>query len=213
MPVRIYWRNLPHWRQNGATYFVTFRLADSIPMHVAMAWATEREAWLKAWGIHPGLVEEERRRRYLAIPRVQRRAYELLEARRFLSELDKCHGRCELRDPRAREVLVDALHFQHEGRGYCGDYVVMPNHGHWLVQPRRPAELEDILHSVKRHSSLMVNRLMGRAGKLWQRESFDHIVRSREALEWYRSYIADNPKKARLREHESSYYRADWLDA
>jgi hypothetical protein len=30
-PVRRYLRHLPHWRQDGATYFVTFRLADSIP--------------------------------------------------------------------------------------------------------------------------------------------------------------------------------------
>jgi putative transposase len=85
--------------------------------------------------------------------------------------------------------------------------------GHWLVQPRKPVELEDILHSVKRHSSLMVNRLTGRSGKLWQRESFDHIVRNREALEWYRFYIANNPKKARLREYEYICHRADWLDA
>lgn len=25
-------RNLPHWRQSGVTYFITFRLADSLPM-------------------------------------------------------------------------------------------------------------------------------------------------------------------------------------
>ena len=31
LPMSIYLRNLPHWRQQGATYFVTFRLADSIP--------------------------------------------------------------------------------------------------------------------------------------------------------------------------------------
>ncbi|MFT5467519.1 MAG: hypothetical protein ACI8UO_002623 [Verrucomicrobiales bacterium] len=24
-------RNLPHWRQDGATYFVTYRLSDSLP--------------------------------------------------------------------------------------------------------------------------------------------------------------------------------------
>jgi len=29
-PVTIYERHLPHWRQPGATYFVTFRLADSL---------------------------------------------------------------------------------------------------------------------------------------------------------------------------------------
>jgi hypothetical protein len=31
LPIRFYQRHLPHWRQVGATYFVTFRLADSIP--------------------------------------------------------------------------------------------------------------------------------------------------------------------------------------
>ena len=29
--IRIYTRHLPHRRQDGATYFVTFRLADSLP--------------------------------------------------------------------------------------------------------------------------------------------------------------------------------------
>ena len=31
LPLTVYMRNLPHWRQQGATYFITFRLADSIP--------------------------------------------------------------------------------------------------------------------------------------------------------------------------------------
>lgn len=30
-PLTFYMRDLPHWRQEGATYFVTFRLADSLP--------------------------------------------------------------------------------------------------------------------------------------------------------------------------------------
>ncbi len=29
--VRVYRRNLPHWRQDGCTYSVTFGLADAIP--------------------------------------------------------------------------------------------------------------------------------------------------------------------------------------
>src|SRR6516165_10187995 len=32
-PVTVYQRHLPHWRQEGATYFVTFRLADSLPQY------------------------------------------------------------------------------------------------------------------------------------------------------------------------------------
>lgn len=34
---------LPHWRQGGAIYAVTFRLADSVPRHVLEGWRLERE--------------------------------------------------------------------------------------------------------------------------------------------------------------------------
>jgi len=30
-PLQIYTGGLPHWRQAGVPYFVTFRLADAIP--------------------------------------------------------------------------------------------------------------------------------------------------------------------------------------
>ncbi|MDH3718696.1 MAG: hypothetical protein OES79_11305, partial [Planctomycetota bacterium] len=29
--IEIYIRTLPHWRQKGATYFVTFNLSDALP--------------------------------------------------------------------------------------------------------------------------------------------------------------------------------------
>jgi len=32
-------RHVPHWRQEGATYFITFRLADSIPKDKLIQWA------------------------------------------------------------------------------------------------------------------------------------------------------------------------------
>jgi len=56
--LRVYTRNLPHWRQPGATYFVTFRLIDSIPYDVwqemrgeAMAWREriDREEKIPSW--------------------------------------------------------------------------------------------------------------------------------------------------------------------
>ena len=31
LPLTVYFRHLPHWRQEGATYFVTFRLIDALP--------------------------------------------------------------------------------------------------------------------------------------------------------------------------------------
>jgi hypothetical protein len=44
-PVTIYVRHLPHWRQEGATYFVTFRLQDSLPQ----VKLDELEQWRLEW--------------------------------------------------------------------------------------------------------------------------------------------------------------------
>lgn len=49
-PVRVYQRRLPHWRQKGATYFVTFRLGDSIPQTHLQALKRLRDEWER---IHP----------------------------------------------------------------------------------------------------------------------------------------------------------------
>src|SRR2546423_13773538 len=37
---------LPHWQQDGATYFVTFHLADSVPSDLLADWRHQREAWM-----------------------------------------------------------------------------------------------------------------------------------------------------------------------
>ena len=41
---------LPHWQQQGAIYFVTFRLVDSVPMRLLNQWESERKNWLR---VHP----------------------------------------------------------------------------------------------------------------------------------------------------------------
>jgi len=47
-PTDIKHRNLPHWQQKGTTYFVTFRLYDSIPQEVSENIKRERKQWLEA---------------------------------------------------------------------------------------------------------------------------------------------------------------------
>ena len=46
--VRIYFTSMPHWRQDGCTYFVTYRLADSIPAKVVEEWDFEKLKWIQA---------------------------------------------------------------------------------------------------------------------------------------------------------------------
>ena len=45
-PVSVYSRNLPHWRQEGATYFVTFHLSDSIPAPQVKLLKEMKATWL-----------------------------------------------------------------------------------------------------------------------------------------------------------------------
>jgi hypothetical protein len=44
-PVTIYQRHLPHWRQDGASYFVTCRLADSLPQVKLQELAALKREW------------------------------------------------------------------------------------------------------------------------------------------------------------------------
>jgi len=45
LPVRRYERHLPHWRQDGATYFATFNLADAIPANKQREIESIRRDW------------------------------------------------------------------------------------------------------------------------------------------------------------------------
>jgi putative transposase len=46
-PVTMYMRHLPHWRQDGATYFVTYRLGDSLPQEKLDELRQFKQEWEK----------------------------------------------------------------------------------------------------------------------------------------------------------------------
>jgi len=210
-PIRRYRRHLPHWRQEGVLYFTTFRLADSIPARVLRGWNEDRRRWLEGHGVTPDLPQAEWTARYQQIPEGVRRAFEREEARRLHVELDRCHGRCALRDPEAAAIVEMALLFFHGKRLHCGDFVIMPNHVHWIVAPYTEDSFEKLLGSIKRYAAVHINKLVGRTGTLWQQESFDRIVRDGKDLDRIREYIKENPAKAKLGLHEYRYRRCDWL--
>src|SRR5690349_8044648 len=50
LPLTFYEGLLPHWRQEGATYFVTFRLADSLPASKLREYRAFKSEWQR---LHP----------------------------------------------------------------------------------------------------------------------------------------------------------------
>ena len=211
-PVRIYRRNLPHWRQDNATYFVTFRLADSIPRQVLLGWQEEDRIWLKANGILGDLSIPRWRSAYESLPEKRKAEFERRHGRRMHIELDRSLGSCILRDEPARREVVNALmHFDGK-RVWIGDFVVMPNHVHALLKPLPGMRLEQILASVKGFSSTRLSAAGVKSGRLWQRENYDRVVRDRGELRAWRRYIASNPVKAGIGGGKFAYHRCGWLD-
>jgi valyl-tRNA synthetase len=183
-------RNLPHWQQSGKTYFVTFRLADSIPATKLSELESERESWIKH---NPEPWTDAQRKAY----------YERFSAR-LDDWLDAGAGSCVLKNPGAAKIVADALkHF--DGRRYkLGAWVIMPNHVHAIVTPLQGYALGEILHSWKSYMAHEVNKLLGRTGQLWQHESYDHIVRNERALFRIEEYITRNPLKAGIEVAQAS---------
>lgn len=211
--VAVYRRSLPHWRQDGATYFVTFRLHDSLPREVIAAWQEEDRLWLLARGIMGALNEDHYRREFEALPDVERQRFERHRRHRLHLALDECFGSCLLKTDGSRGVVADALLHVHGARCWTGDFVVMPNHVHALLQPMAGHDLEQVLNSVKGFTSTRLTSLGAKTGRLWQSESYDRIVRDREELCVWRRYIAENPAKATLARGTYTLHRAGWLDA
>jgi REP-associated tyrosine transposase len=186
---------LPHWYQPGATYFVTFRTADSVPQPLVRAWHRRRDDWLRRAGIDPHAPDWKAQLR--REPDLQEE-YQAKFTRKFLQYLDRGYGECVLSQRRAAELVAGALrHFDGE-RYHLGDFVVMPNHVHLLVCLLGETEIEAQCTSWKRFSAGEINRLLGRRGRFWQEESFDHLVRSAEQFEGLQRYVAENPRRARL---------------
>jgi len=101
-----------------------------------------------------------------------------------------------LADPHNAGIVRDTLlHFDGE-RYVLLSWCVMPNHVHVVFHPLADYSPSSILHSWKSYSSHRINQLLGRKGNLWERESFDHLVRCTEDLEKFNRYVEMNPVEA-----------------
>jgi putative transposase len=177
-----------------------------------------REKWLEGHGVNAQWEHGDSRRwnaAYFAIPTPERLDFEHETHKQFFIELDKCHGSCLLQEHHG--LVATALEFFHRQRVWTGDYVVMPNHVHALVQPFPVVVLEEWSYSVKRFTSTRMVRdastgtdQMMRSGHVWQTESFDRVVRDLDELARTRRYIANNP--AKLQAGTVALKQMEWLD-
>jgi REP element-mobilizing transposase RayT len=174
---------LPHWESVCGIYFVTFRLAGSLPPSVVASLQSKLAG--KAEGARKKSRETER-------------------------YLDVGAGVCHLKRPEVADLVANTLR-RFDGEKYrLFAWCLMPNHVHVVVQPIASFRLAEILHSWKSYSGQMANRMLRRTGAFWQREYYDHLIRDGDELGKAIRYTAENPVKARLVDWPWVYVAKDW---
>jgi putative transposase len=193
--IRLTANRLPHWQQEGAVYFVTFRLADAVPHRLRTQWESEREAWLRVYP-QPWSVDVEREYHERFSGAIER-------------WLDAGHGLCILRRHDCAEIVAEALRYFDGERVAIISAVVMPNHLHALFVQNANWPLEKLLRSWKSFSSRKINSLLGRDGSLWQRDYFDRLARDQEHFANCVRHIRRNPGKVHLPSGEYILYESE----
>ena len=229
-----YRRNLPHIQPSGATFFVTFHLAGSLPQRILEEWKAEKSHFLKL----------QNESRFAAPKRIafgqkrEHREWRRQWFQKFEKTLDNAqNGPLWLKDERVAKEVAESLRYR-DGNVYRLDaYCIMANHVHIVFAPL-PIEssetntvdsrdntaqtnslcyntLSSIMQSLKGYTARKANRLLERSGAFWHHESYDHAIRN--ASEWRRiiTYVLNNPVKVGLVDEWEkwrwSYYRQGFL--
>jgi REP element-mobilizing transposase RayT len=180
-----YRRRLPHIQVPGATYFITFRLVNSLPTTVFENLMAESQKIKSLSSEQASLAHQD----WFA---------------RYDDFLDRTvHGECFLKNEPIADMVYDSIRFR-DGKIFdLIAFTIMPNHVHIILKPLEKVEgtfysLTEILHSLKRHAARQANLLLNRTGAFWQHESYDHVIRDETELERTVKYILHNPVKAGL---------------
>jgi len=193
-----YYRNLPHIQPPGATFFVTFRLAGSLPQNVIEQWQRERQ-----WLLHVAKTKPSHHEKVKA-------DFERVWFAKFERILDGAGvGPVWLRNKRVAAIIDESLHYR-DGKVYRLDaFSIMANHVHAVVKPLPIVREEDheyhalssIMHSLKGYTSFKCNRILGREGEFWAHESYDHYIRDATERQKTIAYVLNNPLKAGYVKH------------
>lgn len=214
MERRVYFRRrLPHYQPEYASFFITFRLAGSLPVEIISRLKVEQKEAKKQIA---KLAKEGNAAEYARALSDQQKRY----FGKFDEWLDKVEtGERWLGDERVAKLVYDAIVYR-DGKNYnliC--FTIMPNHVHMVFsapvdgQPARlPSNrksakylLSPIMESLKGYTAVKANKILQRSGAFWQHESYDRVVRNEKELQRIINYVLNNPVKAGLSDRPESW--------
>ena len=106
--------------------------------------------------------------------------------------------------PEERDIVMKSVLFgQNSGQYELYVACIMPDHVHLLFEPQVKGEassgvtvfwpLNEILQAIKSSTAHRINKAAGTTGPIWEKESFDRLIRSESDLRENFEYICRNP--------------------
>ncbi len=201
---------LPHIQPVGATFFVTFRLYESIPYSMIVNLKTK----------YTQLIENAKK-----ITSPHSRNYEIFILRKkYLVEYENLlhdikSGPMYMGDPEIMKIVKTEIERFDNDLYRMLAYSIMANHVHILIDTSIQLEdikdddelemnykqLDQIMKRIKGPSAWYANKHLQRNGKFWDRESYDIYIRNEKMLNNVITYILENPVKAKMVEHWEAY--------
>ncbi len=167
-------RHLPHLYFNEGRYFITYRLAGTIPGLKNLRGLKYQKDWS-----FEEFKEAFEKYDHLLHKNIQRNN--------------------DLKDDVLAGICIDSIMYPNEKDYNLICYCVMPNHVHIvfeLLQGNRG--ISKIMQGVKRASSRKCNKSLDKEGKFWQDESYDRFIRDDREYYYTIRYVLKNPVKAGL---------------
>lgn len=165
-------RKLPHIQLPDSVLFITWRLAFTLPKYIKDK-AEDDESYLDSFSQYDSLLDK--------------------------SESAEINISCEP----YLSIIKQAIHHYAGERYELYAFCIMPNHVHLVVKPKlkdttQYFSLKKITLAIKSYTAHAIKKLNKQMDKVWQTESYDHVVRDETELLKILEYVITNPVRAGL---------------
>jgi putative transposase len=194
-------RDLPHIQPSGEAIFVTFSLNipttkeyANLMKSIKLATITNRHKTTKDVNERNLIINKK-------LFAMKDNYYDHYEGKANILQLPNC-----------AQIVFDEMHLHDKQLYDLLAFTIMPNHVHCLFKSKEGesgliCSIAYIMNTVKGRSARFINKELGRSGKLWQTEYYDHYVRDGNELNNIIRYIVMNPCHGLQAVYESAGYR------
>ena len=207
---------IKHWSLDRVVYHICFRLADSVPQEKLQQWEEERKELAERQNRNVVLSEEEiRRLKYLYGEKVEKYLDaghgECLLSKPGIGDIVSrvlmhdsvgvdgfaragCGAATQGGDMRCGGALAagNRCGTATQGKYKIHAFGIMSNHVHVIVDVVADFHIGEIVTAWKSVSGHLINKALARKGPVWQRDHYDHIIRTADEYRFQMNYVYKN---------------------